>query len=492
MSLRSLNLRSCLRASLVLFLLFPFLFLITQFPATQAPDWDELLWAFKNSFIQSLFSTFFSLVLGFWVALGLLFFSGGPRQYGRLSLVVLCLLPNFLPPIFILLSILNVLDPFPMGISGIVIIHTLMNFGLVAVLLAGIIETKLGGMVELAYVEGASRWQFLRKGLFPILKKDLALLGLFIFIVCFGSFAVPLVVGGGKGTTVEVLIYEKIRLSNDWGNAVLLAFLQSSFIFALSFLASRGQGSYLKRYANLSLLRSGSGIAVVIGLSILYLAGYLQGFVGGLSMLSTFYDLQSALIWNFLGTMVIGLSVGILSYLGLLLIAYCWPKMWFEKFLNGYIAPSTSLACFSFLIVGSNEGFYPFLKVAIALVLLNLNNLYRMGWDGDLQSYYPQVTVAYAMGASRNQIFKEILFPQLSNRAGLLAGIASIWACGDFAVSRILAHRDLSIAMMTETLMSSYRLNQAIVLSSLLIVSGLLCFLFCVGGSRVLRRKFAP
>lgn len=481
-----------MRTGLVLFLLFPFLFLITQFPATKMPDWGELFWAFKNTCAQAFFSTLFSLILGFWVALGLLFFKGGPRQYGRLSLEILCLLPNFLPSIFILLSILNVLDPFPMGIAGIVIIHTFMNFGLVAVLLAGIIETKLGGMIELAYVEGASRWRFLVKGLFPILKKDFALLALFIFIVCFGSFAVPLVVGGGKGTTIEVLIYEKIRLSNDWGNAVLLAFLQSSFIFALSFLASRGKGSHVKRPANLNLLRSRSGIALIVGLSVLYLFGYVQGFIGGLSMLSTFYDLKSALIWNFLGSMLIGLSVGILSYVSLLLIAYCWPKSWFEKFLNGYVAPSTSLACFSLLILSPNEGFYPFVKISIALVLLSLNNLFRMGWDGDLQALYPQLTVAYSMGASRNQIFKEILFPQLSKRAGLLAGIASIWACGDFAVSRILAHRDLSIAMMTETLMSSYRLNQAIVLSSLLIVSGLLCFALCVGGSRVLRRKFAP
>lgn len=487
-----MNLRNYLRLSLVLFLLFPFLFLITQFPATQVPDWEELFWAFKNSFIQAFFSTVFSLLLGFWACLGLLFFNSGPRQLVRRFLEVLCLLPNFLPSIFILLSVLNVLDPFPMGIPGIVIIHTFMNFGLVAVLLAGIIEAKLGGMVELAYVEGVSRWTFILKGLFPILKKDLALIGLFIFIICFGSFAVPLVVGGGRGTTVEVLIYEKIRLSSDWGDAVLLAFLQSTFIFALSFLSQSERGTHIKREANMQLLQSKSGILLILGLTVLYLFGYLQGFVSGLSMWSSFYELKSALIWNFLGTMVIGISVGIVAYAGLLLIAFCWPKIWFEKFLNGYIAPSTSLACFSLLIMGPNEGFFSFLKIPIVLVLLCLTNLYRMGWDSQLQTLYPQVTVAYAMGASCKQIFKEILFPQLSRRAGLLAGIASIWACGDFAVSRILAHRDLSIAMMTETLMSSYRLNQAIVLSGLIIISGILCFVFCLGGSRVLHRKFAP
>ncbi len=485
-----MNSRNLLRIGLVLFLLFPFIFLVTQFRFHGMPDWGELRWAFKNSFLQAFFSAFVSMLLGLWAALGLLSFRDGNRRHWRMVLEILCLLPNFLPPIFILLATLNVIDPFPMGIVGIVFIHTLMNFGLVAVLLAGLIENKVGGVIELAYVEGASRFKFIHKGLLPMIKKDLWLLGLFIFVVCFGSFSVPLIVGGGKGTTMEVLIYEKIRLSNDWGDAVFLAFLQSSFIFLLSYVAGKGKGTNRTRLANLNLIRMPSGIGIILGISLLYLAGYVQGFIAGISMVSTFYDVQSAILWNFLGSLAVGLSVGALCYAGLMLIAFLWPKQWFEKFLNGYVAPSTSLACFAFLILGPNEGVFPFIKIPLALTILSLNGLFRMGWDGELHSLQSQMTVAYSMGASSKQIFKEILFPQLSARAGILAGIASIWACGDFAVSRILAHRDLSIAMMTETLMSSYRLNQATVLSLLIVVAGLICFAACVGGSRVLRRKF--
>lgn len=478
------------RLSLVLFLLFPFLFLLTQFQIESTVDWGEFIWAFKNSFIQAFFSGIFSLAFGFWVALGLLSLGRHSGRQWRSALEILCLLPNFLPPIFVILATLNIIDPFPMGVTGIVIIHTFMNFGLVAVLLTGVISDKLGGMVELAYVEGVSRWQFLRQVLFPVLFKDFLLVGLFIFVICFGSFSVPLIVGGGKGTTIEVLIYEKIRLSSDWGPAVVLAFLQSLFIFGISLLANRGRESDRKREANLTLLKSTSGLAVIGVFSFLYLYGYFQGFFAGIDLLSTFYDVQSALLWNFLGTMLLGLLVGLFCYVGLMLIAYCWPQGWFEKFLNGYVAPSTSLACFSLLIMGPNEGFWPFLKIPLAMTLLSLNSLFRMGWDGELHSLAQQRTIAYSMGASTQQIFWQILFPQISGRAGLLAGISSVWACGDFAVSRILAHRDLSIAMMTETLMSSYRLNQAIVLSSLIVVSGSLCFIICVGGSNVLRRKF--
>lgn len=378
-----------------------------------------------------------------------------------------------------------------MGVWGIVIIHTLINFGLVAVLLAGMIEQKIGGVAELAYVEGASRGRFIIQGLLPMLRKDMGLLFLFIFVVCFGSFSVPLIVGGGKGTTIEVLIYEKIRLSSDWSQAVLLALLQSAFIFGLSLLTGKGAASQQVRTSNLSLIKAPTGVLVLLAISGLYLLGYIEGLVAGVGMISTFYEVQSALIWNFLGTIVLSVSVGVFCYGLLMLIAYCWPKAWFEKFLNGYVAPSTSLACFCLLILGPNEGVFPFLKIPLAITLLSVSSLFRMGWDSELQALQSQVTVAYSMGASRGQIFREILFPQISGRAGLLAGIASIWACGDFAVSRILAHRDLSIAMMTETLMSGYRLSQATILSLLIIVSGVICFAICVGGSRVLRRKFA-
>lgn len=485
-----MNLRKVLRLGLVLFLLFPFIFLLTQFRLHGSIEWSEFRWAFKNSFLQAFFSALISMIFGLWAALGLLSFSNNNHQHWRRVLEVFCLLPNFLPPIFILLSVLNIVDPFPMGLVGIVFIHTLMNFGLVAVLLASLIENKAGGVIELAYVEGASRRQFLFCGLLPMIKKDLWLLGLFIFVVCFGSFSVPLIVGGGRGTTIEVLIYEKIRMASDWGDAVFLAMLQSGFIFLLSYFAGKGQSSNRTRRANFNLIRMPTGLVVIAGISLLYLLGYLQGFVAGLRMISTFYEVQSAIGWNFFGSLIVGMSAGALCYSGLMLIAFLWPKPWFEKFLNGYVAPSTSLACFALLIFGSNDGIFSFFKIPIALTILSLNGLFRMGWGGELHSLQSQVTVAYTMGALPRQIFKEILFPQLSARAGVLAGISSIWACGDFAVSRILAHHDLSIAMMTETLMSSYRLNQATVLSFLIVLAGLLCFAACVGGSRVLRRKF--
>lgn len=481
--------RDLIRSALLLYLVFPFLFLLFHFNITSWPEWQELLWAFRNSFLQAFFSAFFSLALGTWVAFGLICFTDGYRRHYRMLLEVLCLLPNFLPPLFTLLSILNFIDPFPMGIVGITIAHTVINFGLVAVMLANIIENKIGGLAELAYIEGASRGQFLRQAFWPILKHDLFLLFLFVFAVCFGSFAVPLIVGGGRGTTMEVLIYEKIRLSSNWSEAVVLAVLQSAFIFAVSFFAKRGGTTSSDRMANLRILRMFSGIGILLLIMTFGFLGYAQGVVEGFRQISAFYELQSPLIWNFFGSLIVGMAVGLFSYGSLLVIAYCWPKMWFEKFLAGYVAPSTALCCFAFLIMGTNESFWPFIKITLAFNLLCLASLYRMGWDGVLRGLENQITIARILGAEAPQIFKQVLLPQISRRAALFAGVAAVWACGDYSVSRILAHRDVTLGMMTETLMSSYRLGMATILSLSLIACGVICFFIMMGVGRVVGRK---
>jgi thiamine transport system permease protein len=489
--LNDISLRQSLRVGLVVFLIFPFLFLLTQFRISFHLDWGEFFWALKNSFVQAFLSAVLSLLFGFWAALGLLCFSNGHRKHWRMILEVLCLAPNFLPPIFVLLAALNVVDPFPMGIAGITLVHTLMNFGLVAVLLASLIEVKMGGVVELAYIEGASRFRFIRDGLYPMLRKDIYLLGLFIFVICFSSFAVPLIVGGGRGTTLEVLIYEKIRLASDWGSAVFLALVQSALIFGLSFYARQGQAVSSHRPATLRLLMSPSGVGFILLISALYLIGYFQGLWAGIGQIANFYELQGAIFYSFFGSLFVGVVVGGSCFILLMLIAFAWPKLWFEKFLNGYVAPSTALACFSFLILGPNEGVIAYLKIPVALTMLYLTSLFRMGWQSSMQALEHQRSVAYIMGASPILIFRKVIFPQVCERAGMLAGIAAIWGCGDFAASRVLGHHDFTIAMMTETLMSSYRLGQATILSMLIVVAGLMCFAFFVGGSRVLRRKLS-
>lgn len=479
--------RDLLRFSFVLYLIFPFLFLVSAFRGAW-PDMDELRWAFQNTALQAALSASFSLLLGIWGALGLLSFSRG-RAPWRFVAEMLCLLPNFLPTLFTLLAVLNLIDPFPMGIAGIVIVHTVLNFGLVAVLLAGMIEAKLGSLAELAWVDGISRWRFMTRVFAPVMGKDLFFLALFVFSVCFGSFAIPLVVGGGRGTTLEVLIYEKIRLSSDWSQAVGIALIQSVFLFVLGLAAARARGTSASRPASSRLLSSPTGAAFILILAGMSAFGYLEGIWEGFHWLRQLAETRGELLEAFAGTMTVGLGTGFLTLALLAAAALLWPRKWLELFLSGYVAPSQALVAFSFLVLSPNDGWWPFLKIPVALVLLFFTALWKMSWQGDLESLREQRDQALVMGASPGRIFLGVLWPQLWSRAAWLSGLAAVWACGDFALSRILAPRDLTLGLVTETLMSGYRLGLASVMSLAVLLSGVLCFVVIYGVCRVLGRR---
>lgn len=478
-----------LRTVIVLFLIFPFLFLAFQFGRVHSPDWAEIAWAAKNSFVQAFFSATISMLFGLWGAAGLLCFSEGLRRRWRSLMELLLLAPNFLPAIFTLLALLNLIDPFPMGRWGIVLVHVAINWGLAAVLVAGLVESKIGGVAELAWVEGCTRGRFLFRVLLPMLAKDLSLLWVFIFSVCFSSFAVPLVVGGGRGTTLEVLIYERIRLSTDWSQAVTIATLQSILLFGLALVAARGSAVIKERPARLHLFNAPSGLIPILGATFFWGLGVLQGLPSGLGQIESFFDLSHDL-WSALGgTLLVGLGVGLLALAFLIAAASLVPSRIFEKFLSGYSPPSQALTAFAFLMIFPNEGGWPYFKIPVALFLLTAPVLWRMGWQAELDSLRRQGEAASTLGASRPLFLRWIVIPQLMPRASTLAGLAAVWATGDFAVSRILGHRDLTLAMMTETLMTGYRLSLATLLSFVLLLTGVVCFFLMKGIGRVLGRK---
>lgn len=482
--------KKTLRMGIAFFLGFPFLFLILKFPLQFRLDLDEMVWAFSNSFWQAFGSAGFSLILGLWGAFGLVCFSDRTHRLWRTLFEVLLLLPNFVPALFVLLSVLNFVDPFPMGLPGIILVHTLMNWGMVAVLAARLFEQRLGGMAELALIEGVSFWKFLRQVFFPLLWKDLSYLWLLVFAICFSSFSVPLVVGGGRGTTVEVLIYERIRFSSDWSEAVLLAVLQTVFLLMLSWVLISSGSRPLTQLRNLSLLRMRTGVAAILIFTTVFISGYLEGLPEGFERLHELKDLVGEIAWAACGTFVLCLLAGSFSLILLMGLAGLMPSRWLSTFLTGYTAPSSALAGFALMALGPNGGAWPLVKIPIALVLIFLPALWRMGWQRQIESIEGQKQVAQTLGASDWQIWRRIVVPQLAPQAGTMAGIASVWAGGDFAISRLMASTDLTLGMMTETLISSgYRLGLATWMSLLLLFVVVISFLLFKGIGYVLSRK---
>lgn len=485
-----LNIRVVLSVATLLLFISPFFVLISYFSVQSNINWQELFWALKNSSLQSLVSAVVCMIMGFVAALGLIR-TQNKNPILHAALVGLCLLPQFLPPIVILVSIMNGLQPFPMGLPGIVIVHAFSYFGMTALLIENQARNVLSQTLHVVQVMGVSRVRYWWQIGFPLLRKDLILILTYLMAVFFTSFSIPLIVGGGKGTTLEVLIYEKVRFSTDWSSAVTLSFVQTVFIFILSFLALKGRAQFAKQNVSLQWLGSHIGVLFVMIVMAGFIISYSSGVISGLQQIGNLTLYGYELIEAFLASMMLAF----LTYCLFMGFLYVFCSMGFvhrsvDVFLSGFIAPSTALTCFALLILFPATAIWSYIKIPIAFLLLGFPALYRLGWGEKFKSLKNQIQIAQTMGAGPQQILKSVTWPQMKSHSRFMSGLMATWACGDFAISRILSTSDFTLGLIVENLLTSYRMGLASLLSFLLVIACGLCFSIILGMDYVDRRKF--
>lgn len=471
-------------AFFIVFLFFPYALLLIKLPSVVLPESSEFIWALGNSGLQAFGAAFGTLLLALLFAPGFSFLA---NHFPSRILEFLILIPTLLPSLFIILVVISTLSPFPIGLIGVVFIHIVLNTGLATVLIMQIISRKLIPLLELSAVEGASRWKFL-KASWGWIYKDIFGIFIFLFILCFANFSVPFVAGGGKATTLEILIYEKIKISGDWGQALSLAIIQLVILAGFSFFNPHFKAKLTHRSYRIALLPS---LVSAIALLIFILSPLLIFLVNSISAWEQVFlipGLWSLALDTISNTLLFSFCVGFLVLFLLLLSAFVEADSFIHRLLLSVLSPSTALVGFSLIFFLEDQEPWNSLKWIIGFTYLIFTGLYRWGWRQALTDLEQQIAVAKSLGASHNMIFLRIKMPQLILPACRIAGIASLWAIGDFALGKIIFGEDVTLALLIETLMASYRTEAALALMSLLMVLGALSYFFFWGVGYVGRR----
>ncbi|MCJ8276633.1 MAG: hypothetical protein MJK18_07310 [Bdellovibrionales bacterium] len=204
--------------------------------------WDPfLLKVMGGAVIQASLSTLVTMALAILGSMGMV------SVFDRLStklnyvLTVAIMLPSFLPPIVNIILGSQAIGHYWTGLWGIVFFHSLMNLGIVGFILAKRTHEQAGGWAQLCRVEDVSFLPFYLKGVLPGLKKDITSLSVFLFIVYFLSFSIPLFVGDVGYSGVEVFIYEKIFLFGQWNEAIQYCLAFILILYAASFFRDENQ-----------------------------------------------------------------------------------------------------------------------------------------------------------------------------------------------------------------------------------------------------------
>ncbi|MGI9483769.1 MAG: thiamine/thiamine pyrophosphate ABC transporter permease ThiP [Hyphomicrobiales bacterium] len=200
--------------------------------------WSTLLF----TLFQAGLSTLLSLVAGTAIAWSLLH---QRRFFGRNILVALFSSALVLPTLVAVLGLVTVFGrngwinglaealtgtsfgPFIYGLAGILIAHVYFNASFAVRGLLNRLESVPHERWKLARSLGFTAWQRFRFIEWPAMKSALPGIGITIFLLCFTSFAIVLVLGGSpRYNTLEVALYEAVKLDFDLAQAVGLALVQ--------------------------------------------------------------------------------------------------------------------------------------------------------------------------------------------------------------------------------------------------------------------------
>ncbi len=208
----------------------------------------------KFTIFQATLSTLFSILIGVLLAWSL---SHQPKFFARSLLISLFSSSLVLPTIIVVFGLITILgrngwlnhfsiyifnhsfEGFLYGLSGILIAHVYLNASYAARSLLHSFEAIPKEKYKLAKSLGFNLFQRFWYVELPAVKMTILSLSSVIFLLCFTSFAIVLILGGNPSyNTLEVAIYEAVKLDFDISLALELAFVQLSISIILVFFSS--------------------------------------------------------------------------------------------------------------------------------------------------------------------------------------------------------------------------------------------------------------
>ncbi len=472
------------------FLIAPFFLFCLRLNAPAWPLQDSFFSVFSMTLLQAGVSTALSLFFGLLGSRGLLALAKRGYFFVMEGIV---LLPALLPPLLLVLSLTHLTEkitPFPFGLTALIAAQTLTYTGLCSVAFARCLLKEAPHLSEWAYLQDSSAGLFLKALLSTVLRKDIKILAILVFSSSFASLSLPLLAGANPSFSLEFFIYENLKDPQLWPQAFSLILFQSLFIFLICWKAFSGRfaSDFKLDFKKIYLLPQILFLAIPLGAVFCALGGLF--FISDSRALARLFSLKSLILSSSLKSLLIGVSAGALILLLLILMALSFQNLKARKFIASFAPPGVSFMGFAFLILPFYGEGAVLMKWIGGLSLLLFPLIYRFQGERALERLSDQVETARFLGAGWGLIFRDILWPQSRSAFFLCAGLAGFWACGDFSYSLIVSSGHWSLSLLVYDLFSSYRLDEAILLSWLLLFLSFSVFLFWLGVSFVFSKKF--
>jgi thiamine transport system permease protein len=433
-------------------------------------DFQNFFWSLKNSLIQGFGTVVICTLLGTYLSFGYLYFSS--RAQGFLKL--LCQLSFVLPSIFSILICLNLINPFPYGHLGVIFVFTIVHLGFSVVYISSSIVSKIKNLGLVSKTYNIKKRDFYMRIMLPLMYKDLVILGLIIFLSCISSLSVPLIVGGGQGTNLEVYIFEKIFIDQKWTEAIVLSLVQGFSLYIMTKYILNRSHSIIKQTSVFSseyLCSKLAAAGLVVYLSV-YILSYLIKTVD--VILNT--DLRNLFQEDFF--IALQNSIFIFLSLSLMFLAFTF-YMLLNLFnlkkvsiLNLFLNPSTVLIGFGLylLLPGNGYGFEMF-RVNLGIALLFFAGVYKIYLAPVVDELGYQVINCRIYNVGVIEFVFCIAWPQIRQQVIFSISILYLLSVSEFALLKATGAQVVTLGTLTESYLNSYRMQQAYALSFFALLS---------------------
>ena len=485
-----------------------------------ALDVQRLVYSLKSAGVQASLSVFFSIVIAIPAAITV---ARRPQWLGMRGLVMVISLAMVLPSTVAAMGLLAVWGRNGMvaslcgsacgdmkiyGMHGVVLAHMMLNVPLVMRVMIPLLNAVHQTKWRHAALLRMTAWQRFRHIEWPAIRGVIPGLASLIFMLCFTSFALVLMLGGGpKVTTLEVEIYAAVRFQFNLIAAAALSLIQfgvmalvvASFAFWGGWHVSgdiRTTTTALKRFDLTSSDRLWDGVilaglTVLVALPVVMVAwrGVNPDIITLIQRPQFYAAAKASFSVAFITAGLVTVLAFIMAYAKACLslphrqaempAASLWRVLLDQGVLLYLVIPSVVLGTAAFIILrGWGDVFgYAFAVVVMANTLLTLPFAYRL-LDRRLVSILASHDrLATQLGITGVNRLKTLTLPALSQDLGLIAGLTAALSMGDLGVIALFASADFrTLPWLLYQLSGKYAADEAAALAFVLMLVTVLLF----------------
>ena len=438
---------------------------------------------------QALLSTLLSVVPGILVARSL------ARQdfWGRDLLLAIFALPMAVPAIVAVLGVTALLGNAgliphlisPYGLAGILIAHVFFNLPLAARLFFQALQSVPQEAYKLSAQLGFGQAATFAHVEWPALKAVMPQTAAIIFLLCAASFVIVLTLGGASSTTLEVAIYQSLRMDFDPGRALTLSLIQVALCAVLITAASsalRQDRGFISLRLGAQRYQKGNFLdVVIIALGALIVLPPL-----GVVIVQGIANLHfTALTWQ---ALVTSLALGLASAVIAMLLA--WPLAQSTDnasailTLAGLIFPPAVLATGWFLLMRGLDSTALVVAFIVALNALMALPFAAAALRAGFTRVSPQLFLLQRqLGISGWNALRIVIFPLLRRQVAQAFLLAMVLSLGDLTAITLLGNGGIiTLPTLLHAEMGHYRGHDAAGTALLLV---LLCAVLTFAAQRL-------